>query len=219
MPISRTRQNLEADNGHILVAEASAWAEDKPTWTVLSLWWRNNDRPFLAVVETRYADDLREGSARSGAFGTVERALGWFLATPLREALIEKMPADHAARFPNNDELRRQRGLEKRAEKRGYQGPEDLRSLCEWLYPEVTGGPGDYAEMLRLDFGVQFETAMLWMDGRGEVQGWIKAFITSMRFFDRTAWHWSRGRGEKPESGMTVWQARALGTWHPGDEA
>lgn len=187
------RRSIEADPEHALIAEVEADPTGKDAWSALSVWYRINHRsPFLAMVERRSHDTLVRG-CRSGAYGTLEAALKFFNPTALTDTLRERVPIDHASRWPDTNTLNMQRAAARRAERR-YMGELDLVSVAHWLYPEADAC--DYAELLRLDFGLPYNQTVAALD-EPQPEGWAAGFIKAMRYFDRVAWSHDKAKGAR----------------------
>lgn len=193
-------------SGATCIAEVSSEfdipAGAKDMWTVLSLWWIDDeDRPFIAVAEGKVGKNAPIGMVnrfRSASFGTMNRAFGWFDETNLRDDLLDAIPADASTIYPNANVIRSRRAAARR-EERGYEGEATIAGVALWLYGQGISSTA-MARMLEEHFGIPFRTAFNGITGSPST-GWAKAFIASMRYFDRKRFHHDHGIALAQEGG------------------
>lgn len=188
LPIPTNRADLAASS--VLLAEVSSHEEGKRAWTVLSLWWRaDEERPFLAVVEGRVdAESDMLNRFRVGSFGTLAAALESFDISQLRDELLTKIPHDVAEHYPDGNTIRMREAARRRQE-RGYQGPEELKAVLHWLFPDAVESTNNaLAQRVEAHFGVKARTVRAALDTNAPMSSWGIAFIKAMRHFDVRAW-------------------------------
>lgn len=172
-----------------IIALASGRTDDKPKWSVLSMYHRPGyQRPFVSVVEV-YDRSGMNGDARrihfkTVAFGSLARAARWFddsrLADRLRQlATTWEEPAPVAAPAPL-----------------GFQGATIL-DAARWLYPFGQNGytEGKLSGFMEADFGIPARTvrSAFAAERNGAQHGaWVAPFIAALRYFDRAAWEKSK---------------------------
>lgn len=190
--IPTTRAMLQA-SGAACIAEVSSQPDDPRerattvAYTKLSIWWIDDEqRPFIAVVEGKIGQAATHEMVdrfRAAATGTIERAIGWFDPSNLRDDLADAIPADAAETYPDANTLRTRNAQARR----GYQGAADMREAAIWLFDGAEADTTTLARGLVEDFGIPFRTAFNALQG-GALTGWAKAFIVALRYFDRGAW-------------------------------
>lgn len=188
MTTFNSRSDLKAA-GATMIAEASSqhvYEFESDLWTELSLWWLDTlDKPFIAVVEGKVSEDAPGDMVnrfRSVQAGTLDRAIGWFDPTDLRDDLVENIPADARDIFVDANTLR----ARKAQERRGYPGPDDFGQAIAWLYEGKDLSASAMAKAFERDFGVPWRTVYNAMKGQGT--GWMTGIVRALRYFDRGAW-------------------------------
>jgi len=188
LPIPTNRADMAS---HVLLAEVSSDDGDKQAWTVLSLWWRaDEERPFVAVVEGRVsaAETDMLNRFRASSFGTLAAALESFDVSQLRDELLAKIPTDVAEHYPDGNTIRMREAAKRRLE-RGYQGPEELKPVLHWLFPDAVDSTNNaLAQRVEAHFGVKARTVRAALDTNAPMSSWGIAFIKAMRHFDVRAW-------------------------------
>jgi hypothetical protein len=185
-------------SGATVVAQVSSLVRDVDRWTELSIWWRDDtERPFVGVVEGRVCDRIRDSAGeqdrfRAIAYGTAQKALDAFEPSRLRDELASRIPADLDDVFPDANTLR-QRAADTRRATRGYQGQPNIEGIMCWLYPDCDGvSTSALSKRFQQDFGVEERTVRNALAGK-PTNGWAKAFVAAMRYFDVKAWRAARG--------------------------
>lgn len=179
--IPTRREHLD---GMTCLGHVSGYADNKQYWTDLSVWYREDDRrPFISVVERVTAPGVEmEDIFRCWACGSIDVALDKFDDTLLLRRLKESLPEDMDA-FPDANT----RMMLAAARKRGYRGNMDFLEAAIWLYPGILDVT-TLAELLERDFTIPQNDSLFWMSGRSHPAGWSRAFITALRYFDRSSW-------------------------------
>lgn len=184
-----------------LVAFVSTERPDASRWTELSVIYlpEASGRCFVAEVTGRSRVDGEAVRRRPIYVGSLERALKLF---------DEDSEATHALRLAAEDWMERNADRPKQdvlrlrqaergdapAGTEGFSGQDGLDGALSWLYPD--GPSAGRAQRLETDFGVPRRTVdnALSQEGKGEqLTGWARAFLSALRWFDRAAFHRSKG--------------------------
>lgn len=181
-----TSRNELLESGATCIGEVSSYEGfGKTVWTELSVWWNDDtqERPFIAVVEGRTSAAHLQDRFRASRHGTLDRALNWFDASDLREQLIQGLPTDLGI-YPDANALRAAK-----AKGRGFRGaPGDFLGLLQWLYddePDLV--PEELAARASGDFGMPILPLLDMIKGQASTP-WARAWLASMRHFNRTGW-------------------------------
>lgn len=190
------------------IAFVSTQRRGQPRWTELAIVYapQADGRCFwsqISGLSTMQGEATRQ---RAVYVGTIERALELFDQDSDATQALRVQALDWQDRNPERAKtdvltLRAVEGIAPNGplatanQPDGYQGSTLLQAV-HWLYGSAQAG---MAQRLADDFGVPRRTVAHALDQEQSGQaltGWTKAFISSLRFFNRAAFHMSREGGD-----------------------
>ncbi len=122
-PFTITLENLDKMQR---IAHVSAQAAGKDVWTELGIYYRpSRARPFVCVVIGAVAAGHPRGFVPRltwQAFGTLDRACGWFEPSELRDRLLAEVPDDARVLYPDSSEIAQAEAAERRAIREAVNG-------------------------------------------------------------------------------------------------
>jgi hypothetical protein len=182
-----------------IIASVSTRQRGKPRWTELTIAYAPaaDQRCFIAEVAGHSTMQGETTKRRSVRVSSVERALELF---DQDSDATQNVRVEALDWWDRNGERVKADVLRLRQIERGefgYQGTTLLQAIA-WLYGDAQAGK---AQRLADDFGVPRRTVAHALDQEQSGQpltGWQKAFISSLRYFDRDAFQKDRANAQTP---------------------